>query len=193
MLKSALAAFAACVSLVASASAAIATIDFDNRNFPIFNSYKEDGFAFTPASPGALSFWTGAGRLFDAQLNLGEQGVFSRQGGGLFAFQSFMYRSLNNNPADGFQLVGFRDGVQVADYGAFVSSSSVYVTQTTLNATLVDQLFLIGTGANRTTPFWDNFVFNTDGPQTEIPLPAAAPLFLAGLAAAAFARRKRKT
>lgn len=189
---------------LAGAQAAPVTIDFTapfqslNISNNFFSDYTEDGFVV--ASPQSTSF-TGINNLerltveaftkgFPPQLREPDTITFVRDNGGVFTFQSFDYITFGDTPFDEFQVLGFVNDVQVQDYGIFSTSLSAVTTVSIVaNAVEIDELRLVATGnVEQIGPVWDNFVFDV----AEVPLPAALPLFLAGLAGLGFAKRRRK-
>ena len=57
-------------------------------------------------------------------------------------------------------MVGLLAGVDVADFGSFAATSRTLETVAISDGTLIDELRIVATGANRSIPRWDNFVFD---------------------------------
>ena len=162
------------------AEAAQVTLDFNVADQDIFLNvpYQEDGFDYlvlTGDSQGILN-----STLIEGLLRVGDTSEFTLTGGGTFSFVSFDYRSFTNGEfSDGFELLGFLNGVEVVDYGAFSTSAGSLITHFTSDTTLIDTLKLVGTGQRADAPVWDNFVFDVS--MQPVPLPAGMPLLLVAI------------
>jgi len=168
------------VGLLGSVTVAHATIiDFTAPDTDLtLATYAEDGFVVDGTA-------TSSGRIENNELTeslFASPEVFSimRAGGGLFQFVSVDIRSAFSYPTDGFELIGFNNNVQVADFGAFTTSSASLVTILTGDSTLIDELRLVPTDTFATPgngPVWDNFVFN----EASAPIPGTLALLSLGL------------
>lgn len=183
---------------MASAHAAPVVIDFTAPD-QILNggSYEEDGFVVEPTVISNFAEIRDSELTAEAFLSRQQPDTYSitRVGGGVFTFTSFDYRSaipsiVNGVLIDEFQVLGFLNGVQIQDYGVYQTNLTTLITVNILaNAIEIDELRLVATGnSGGAGPSWDNFVFEV----AEVPLPAALPLFLIGLAGLGFAKRRRK-
>lgn len=193
------AAAAGLAAMIGAASAAPVTIDFDafaGGTFGPGDSYSEDGYTFDIVSgtSTAILFPGNGGKSFQYGANsatqVGDTVSITRDDSADFFFLSLDYRSFfNNAQSDEISLIGLLNGVQVASFGNILSSTSAWTTfVNALAGTVIDELQLVGVDPNVQSLLLDNFVF------AEVPLPAALPLFLAGLAGLGFAgKRKRKT
>ncbi|MEO1041176.1 MAG: hypothetical protein AAFX52_02700 [Pseudomonadota bacterium] len=187
-MKRTLTGIAAAAAAWSSASASQITIDFDNalQNVSI-SPYLEDGFLVNGSATdtGIVS----SGELSDFIFEPGEFFTLSRVDLGDFSAVSFDYRSsIQGFQSDGFKVTGRRNGLEVVDYGSFSTSSGSRVTADLMNSILIDELVLTGSGLNSASIQWDNFVFDAAAP---VPVPAAAPLMLAGLSALALGHRRK--
>ena len=168
-------------------AAQAATIDFTAPNQNITATpYVEDGFVVDMTS-------TNFSIIFNNQLQItvfgpGQFFSISREGGGLFGFRSFDFRSAANLPADGFRLLGLLSGAQVADFGSFDPTSAVSTTETIADGTLIDELRVVGTGGGFVDPIWDNFVLDP----VAVPLPPTAALLVTGLIVLGASARRRR-
>lgn len=181
-------ALAAGVLFLGSAQAALVTIDFTAPNVDLTSeTYSEDGFVVDGAGTfsGSVTDNVLLGNFFYAD----DVFIITREDGGAFRFLSFDYGAqFGGYVSDRFSLVGFFDGAQVADFGEYEGVSATLATQILLSAILIDELRIVGLKLQEVSAVWDNFVFDT---ASEVPLPAAAPLFFAGLAGVGWMRRKR--
>jgi hypothetical protein len=198
-----------------TAQATSVTIDFSVSSNQIL-PYSEDGFSLTgneldgasgsgnfdPFGIAAGSFYSSntfiGGGLTNGGLRIGEGADFKRDGGGLFTLESFKHRSAQNaqstSPsqlADAFDILGFRNGLLVIDYGNFSTDSATLITEAINDSTLIDTLAIVGTQVSFASPIWDDFVFNTH--VAPIPLPTGLPLLAGGLVALGTLRRKRRS
>lgn len=190
-IRTAVFAFLANLAAAAGANAVTVTLDFTAPNQLIApGTYAEDGFIVDGAGSPELSIISSS--LVDEFFSPLSPDFFTitRSDGGLFSFISFDFSSeAHGQVSDEFQILGFSGGMQVADYGIHFSFLTTLVTIQTMNMTLVDELRIVSTREMQRGIHWDNFVFET----SEIPLPAAFPLFIAGLAGlGVLGRRRRK-
>lgn len=166
------------LGLAASLSeAAQITVDFNLDDDPL--PYVEKGFEVT--SP--------IGSVTDAVLNaisleIGDEISFTRLNGEEFQFVRFdLYR--HDTLHDTFDLIGFSNGVEIVDYGNFaIGGGEFFQSIPAGNATVIDELRIIGTGERGAGPAWDNFVFDVArNDPSPVPVPASLPLLFAGLGA----------
>lgn len=201
--------FLLCAAALAGtkAGAAPVSIEFEGVFAPLLlaqgEAYAEDGFTFTAATAAegsfAISEEGNPGNAFSvgalSPVVIGDKVSVSR-GGGLFTFISVDFTSFPAGlggtfvPSDTADLVGFLGGVQVALFATISSSQGYQAFLNALNGTAIDELRIIGRAQGQTTLSFDNFVFG-DADANIVPLPAAAPLFLAGVASFAALRRRR--
>lgn len=166
------------------ASAATVSIEFEGS--VVGGDYVEDGFLFDDVI-GSVELSSNA--LTEFILFSGETLSITQTNGEDFALVSFDYGNpFSNGTIDAFDLLGFNDGVEVVDYGNFVTSGGAVATGFG-DDTVVDQIFIVGTDFNTASPYWDNFVFETD--VAPIPLPAGAWLLITGLLGLGALRRRR--
>lgn len=184
---------ASCVVFAGAAEAGSVTIDFNAPNVVFAGgTYAEDGFIVdgTETSNGQILNQALVEGLFTFSQTVEESFSFTKADGGLFSFLSFDYAAVDSGAlADEFKLIGYAGGLFVADYGTYAATSSTFLTQAIVNGILIDKLVIFASNPNNSPPSWDNFVFDTV--ETEVPLPAALPLFLASLVGLGAMRRRR--
>ena len=180
-----------------TASANATTIDFgdyNDTNFGNGDTYSEDGYTFTHDSGDefAITAWPGdvyGSSLFvgySAQAEPGDTISIKRSNGELFTFDSVQYRSgLNGSISEGMKLVGLVEGVAVFTISNLQSSSNVWDTLDSELRNFIDELQIVSVSQGVGELLLDNFEFS------EVPLPAAVWMFLAGLGGLGFARKKR--
>jgi len=161
------------VSALISAPVFATTIEFDAPDAAL--PYSEDGFSIELLER-PFQFISEEELVF---TGFPGSGVSITNDAGLdFRFNSFDVASFSEgSPTDLFSLFGFKDGVQIVDYGTLNTALSTLVHVVTLNTTVIDELRIVG------------FNFAAGGPAridninvTAVPLPAAAWLFISGLA-----------
>jgi len=153
-----------------STKALATTIDFNvpDQGLP----YSEDGFTVTGGDNGIDSM-----NLFEFGFFPSEEISITHDGGLDFTFNSLQFASdADGRESDGFSLLGFNNGVQVASYGSDLSTTSALFQTVLGNATLIDELRIAGSGFNEESVRWDNISV------TAVPLPAAAWLFISAIA-----------
>ena len=173
--------------LLGTATAQAVTIDFTAPDrFVTSSPYLEDGFVVdgTGVSAGGIL----DNELVEGFFELGEFYSIRREDGGLFRFMSFNFRLPVNVVVDGFELLGLSAGTQVADFGSFTPRSASPTTIAISDGTLIDELRIVATGPNISSPAWDNFVFDP----VVVPLPSTAALLATGLIALGAAARRRR-
>ena len=206
-----IASIAALFVSIVSAKAATVTIDFgeySDMDFESPDTYSEDNFTFTAESGSEYAIYLPDGTVPSPTGNtlvvgygaaVGDNDTISikRNNGGLFTFDSVDYRSATyfQDPtfslssgyvSDGVNLVGLVDDVVV--FTIFVDSSvDVWDTLYSQYSNWIDELQIVGASQGDTPLYLDNFVFS------EVPLPAAIWMFIAGLGGLGFARKKQAT
>ena len=192
LFRSTIVALSSCAALAGAAEAGSVTIDFNAPNIVFAGgTYAEDGFIVdgTQTSNGQILNQALVEGLFTFSQTVEESFSFTRADGGFFSFLSFDYAAADSGAlADEFKLAGYAGGLFVADYGTYAATSSAFLTQAIINSILIDKLVIFASNPNNSPPYWDNFVFDTV--ETEVPLPAALSLFLAGLAGLGAIRRR---
>jgi len=193
LFRSTIMTLASCVVFAGAAEAGSVTIDFNAPNVVFAGgTYAEDGFIVdgTETSNGQILNQALVEGLFTFSQTVEESFSFTKADGGLFSFLSFDYAAVDSGAlADEFKLIGYAGGLFVADYGTYAATSSTFLTQAIVNGILIDKLVIFASNPNNSPPSWDNFVFDTV--ETEVPLPAALPLFLASLVGLGAMRRRR--
>ena len=193
--------FATCAALFASmvsAQASTVTIDFGTHDDPDFNVgeiYSENNYNFTTVSGnqfGIYAGWSSPIGNDPSGLSIGQSGLASigdtisitALDNQLFEFHSVDYASWKEGQQSStVKLVGLVNGQIVATFLDLSSNTSAFDTLDPLFSTLIDELQIIVTARGDTLLVLDNFVFS------EVPLPAAVWMFLAGLGGLGFARR----
>lgn len=192
----------------AEASAAPVTIGFELVEAPVLlfqgDSYLESGFTFTASIAADESFAINeegnasnngfAVGALPPGITVDDTATVTR-GGATFRFLSVDYSSFPGGigatflPSDEAKLIGFLGGIEVALFATLSSSQGYQTFLNSLANVVIDELRIVGSARNQTTLSFDNFVFDD---ANVVPLPAAAPLFLAGLAGFVATRRPRK-
>ncbi|MBY0423510.1 MAG: VPLPA-CTERM sorting domain-containing protein [Parvularculaceae bacterium] len=195
------------VLVCGGASAAPVTIGFDIAEPPVLfaqgDTYAENGFALTATIAAEGSFGidengNASGSAFAVGalapgVTVGDTATITR-GGGTFRFLAVDFSSVRGGvpfiyrPSDVAQLVGYLGGVQVALFATLSSEQGYQTFLNPLADRVIDELRIVGAVQKETSLSLDNFVFDD---AEVVPLPAAAPFFLAGLAAFAAAKRRR--
>ncbi|MEM9839056.1 MAG: VPLPA-CTERM sorting domain-containing protein [Pseudomonadota bacterium] len=176
----------ACVASAASASQV--TIDFTAPDQDLtVSTYSEDGYVVDASG---TSFGQIEGEeLIEGFFDSSDTFSITREDGGLFSLFSFDHRTLSGT-SDEFAVLGLVDDIVVVNFGAFSTNSVTLVTEMIMSMVLIDELQITGTdNIGTATPRWDNFVF--DGAAAPVPVPAALPLFLAGVAGFGAMKRRR--
>ena len=202
---------ALCTSII-SAQAATVTIDFgthDDEDFDVDEIYSEDNYEFTVLSGIDFAIYGGNNRPIGNEpsgLAIGRSSngavddtiSITARDNSLFQFYSFDYASYCDVSGGGacadvgptvIKLVGLVNGYEVASFAGLSSSKQEYETASGFPNTLIDELQIIVTHPAALLEL-DNFVFS-EVQLSEVPLPAAVWMFLAGLGGLGFARKKR--
>ena len=167
--------------LVTSAQAAVILVDFEEatEGAIITDTYTENGVSFDPVQ-GAYDIFTNGSIIFNARNSAGLVIIEITFGGNPFDLLSFDIVNLTN--AGAFTLTSnLGDSFAIPAAIGTVSFATTFIGVTTLTLT---QSF----GASLQI---DNFTINSV--TSAVPLPAALPLMIAGIAGlGAMTRRRRK-
>ena len=188
---------ATCAALFASiVSAQAATVTFDEEGWPVSlqnYTYSEAGFGFTGdddtsfiirpiGEEGSGLTTSGAGSL---DPDIEDAVVITNASGNLFSLDSLRFKSEQGVQSDTVSIVGYLAGEIIAEYTNLSSTSaSGFSSLFDPLGVVVDEIRIVITGAGETGLMMDNFVFS------EVPLPAAVWMFLAGIFGFGFARRQ---
>ncbi|MGD1954054.1 MAG: hypothetical protein ACFBZ9_02195 [Sphingomonadales bacterium] len=174
----------------ASMAQAAVIVDFNVDSATIDGPYFEDGFVVEHDTDTIV--------ILNAQLNsevfaLAEIIRFTREDDRLFSLTSFDYNSGSQDygRSDSFEVLGFIDGIEVADYGFYETINQITdITVVTANATLIEELWLFGGGSNAWPVVWDNFVFEVNEP-VSVSSPSGNLLFMLGVGCLGLVMRRR--
>ena len=176
---------------VGYSQAATVTIDFGSEvNFPFEpgETYSEDGFTLSVISGERFSI---AGSVDGSGLRIGNSGSstgvasFALDDGGLFTFDAYSALRLNSGPLLDLTFVGLVNGVitEMATFDVGIGILPMFTAA-------IDELRIEFSASDTAPPFGiDDFVFTS---VSEVPLPAAAWVFLAGLGGLGVTRRRKK-
>ncbi|MEE9328904.1 MAG: VPLPA-CTERM sorting domain-containing protein [Parvularculaceae bacterium] len=173
---------AGCGFVTASANAAVIVVDFEEatEGAIITDTYTENGVSFDPVQ-GAYDIFTNGSIIFNARDSAGLVVIDITFSGGTFDLLSFDIMNLTNVGA--FTLTSnLGDSFAIPAAIGMVNFATTFIGVTTLTLT---QNF----GGSLQL---DNFTINSVN-GSPVPLPAALPLMIAGIAGlGAMTRRRRK-
>ena len=207
-----IAAITALISSLMSAQAATVTVDFgthDDQHFDVGEVYREDGYYFTVKSGTDFGIYGGNNKPIGNEPSgiavgtsgsavIGDTMSITAHDNSLFEFYSLDYASFCDESLGGacedvgptvISLIGLVGGVAVTTYTGLSSGKTEYERVFPFPNTLIDELQIVVTRQGALLEL-DNFVFS-EILSSEVPLPAAVWMFLAGLGGLGFARKKR--
>ena len=176
-------------AIVTDVSAAVISFDAaEDGDFALGETYSENGYTIEVVQgehfgfvDGALYFGPGDG--FAPYENIVS---FKRDDGGLFSFNSLDFASMTDGTdSELVHLQALIDGEVVETYYNIFSTTNVFETLDPSFRNFIDELRIVSIdGGRHAAIIFDNIDVS------EVPLPAAVWMFLAGLGGLGFARKK---